>query len=35
MEPEDLLPSSQEPSTWPYPEPDDTISYQNISFHID
>jgi hypothetical protein len=30
LEPQDLLPSSQEPSTGPYPEPDQSSPYHTI-----
>jgi hypothetical protein len=32
MEPEGLLPGSQEPSTAPYPEPDQSNPYHPILF---
>jgi hypothetical protein len=32
MEPEDSLPCSQEPSTGPYPEPDQSSTYGLILF---
>jgi hypothetical protein len=35
MEPESSLPSSQEPSTGPYPKPDESSPYHLIQFLYD
>jgi hypothetical protein len=34
MKPEGLLPSSQEPATSPYPEPDESSPYHPILFFL-